>query len=256
MPIVVEAQHFLYTAPDDMLDEMAGLPPREPLPVTELLPLVQALEIEPWIDQAIDKAAQDDVPFQLEPGLVPTSTWTPIVVTTPTPTATRTPTGAATPTPSRTPTPTPTTPPPPGGAFVVRGVGGPLEDPQMQQAVAAAVDWTSAATRLPASALPIEGPIASLVFPGLETTTDQVAFDPEKSRQLRDDAGVPFGTPILILLSQQDDDLYGVAKWINGDLLTHLGLEPNLKVEPPENIQPLIDEFTAADVALLWVAWE
>ena len=38
--------------------------------------------------------------------------------------------------------------------------------------------------------------------------------------------------------------------------LTHLGLEPYLKMEPPENIQPLIDEFIAADVALLWVAWE
>jgi hypothetical protein len=234
-----------------MLDEIAGLPPREPLPVVELLSLVQELEIEPWIDRSIDRAAQDDVPLQMEPGQMPTSTWTPIVVTSPSPTATRTPTRTPTPTPSRTPTP-----PPPAGAFVVRGAGGPVEDSQVQQAIAGAVDWASAATRLPTSALPIEGPIASLVFADWTTTTDQVIFDPDKSRQLRDDAGFPTGFPILILLSQQDEDLEGVAKWINGDLLNNLGLEPEVRVEPAVNIQPLIDEFIAADKAVLWVAWE
>lgn len=126
----------------------------------------------------------------------------------------------------------------------------------MQQAVAGAVDWTSAATRLRESALPIEGPIASLVFPDLETTTDQVIFDVERSKALRDEAGVPFGTPILILLSQPDEDLEGVAKWINGDLLNNLGLEPKVRVDSPESIQPIIDEFVAAGKALLWVAWE
>ena len=126
----------------------------------------------------------------------------------------------------------------------------------MQEAITKAVDWTSAASRLPASALPIEGPIASLEFPDLNTTTDEVVFDPEKSRQLRDDAGFPTGFPILILLSQQDEDLEGVAKWINGDLLNNLDLEPEVRIEPPANVQPLIDEFVAADQAVLWVAWE
>ena len=71
-----------------------------------------------------------------------------------------------------------------------------------------------------------------------------------------DDAGFLTGFPILILLSQQDEDLEGVAKWINGDLLTNLGLEPKVRVEPPGNVQPLIEEFMAADKAVLWVAWE
>jgi len=108
--IVVEAQQFLYTAPDDLLQEMgpvAGIPPRQARPVEELPPLVEELGIDDWIVRVIDQAREDGKPIDVGPGR----------------------------------------PPPPSSLFVVHGEGGPLGDPRLQEAVAQAVDWTAILSR-------------------------------------------------------------------------------------------------------------
>jgi len=53
---------FLYTMPDDMLRETAGLPGRTPLPLEQLPPLIDALGLEPWMERVRERAGQDGVP--------------------------------------------------------------------------------------------------------------------------------------------------------------------------------------------------
>jgi hypothetical protein len=104
--IVVEAQQFLYTAPDEVLAELgpiAGIPPRQALPVEELPPLVEKLGIEDWVLRAIEQAGEDGKPIVVGP--------------------------------RRTSQP--------ASLFVVRGEGGPMSDKRVQEAVAQTVDWTA-----------------------------------------------------------------------------------------------------------------
>ena len=61
--IPVGAQEFLYTAPDAMLEELAGLPTRTALPLDQLPPLIDVLGLDPWAERARDRADQDDVLF-------------------------------------------------------------------------------------------------------------------------------------------------------------------------------------------------
>jgi hypothetical protein len=108
--VVVEAQQFLYTAPDDVLQEMgpvAGIPPRQARPVEELPPLVGELGIDDWIGRVVDQSRQDGTPIDTGPGR----------------------------------------PPPPSSLFVVHGEGGPLGDRRVQEAVAQAVDWPAIISR-------------------------------------------------------------------------------------------------------------
>ena len=108
--IIVEAQQFLYTAPDEVLQELgpvAGIPPRDARPVEELPPLIEELGIDDWIVRAIDQSRQDGKPIDVGPRRT-----------------------------SR-----------PSSLFVVRGEGGPLGDLRVQEAVAQAVDWTAILSR-------------------------------------------------------------------------------------------------------------
>ncbi|MCP4165205.1 MAG: hypothetical protein GY759_04835 [Chloroflexi bacterium] len=68
-PITLKAGSFLFTAPDDRLHEVAGFPPREPLPIELLPPVVEELRLEPWYEQVAEQAEKDDVPFGVGPNV-------------------------------------------------------------------------------------------------------------------------------------------------------------------------------------------
>ncbi len=378
-PIRVEAQQFLYTAPDAVLEEISGLPPREPLPLNRLMPLIRELALEPWLERLVERARLDDVPFLLEPeGGTPTATGTPeqLAQVTPEPTLTAIPTPClppaswvpytvqpgenlfrialrygmtaqalqeanclssageirsgqtlyvpyyVSPTPTRcvprrdwvpytvqpgetlsriaaryglsvealrrgsclesnliyvgqilyvpylippvavttpvtpeigiTAPPTDAVTPPPGGLFVVHGGYGPLQDIRVQEAIASAVDWTTILKEM----FPDKKPVATLVFPDLITTTDQVVFDLERSRQLLYDAGYGDGFLIHLLASQEDPDLVDISEWIYS-YLYDLGLQIHWQtIAQAEALQAQIEQYSAQDEAILWVTWK
>ncbi len=66
--------YFYYTTPGRRSDQVAGLPPREAIPLEELPPLVAMLGIQRWMDDAAQRAREEDVlPPNWPPTLAPGS---------------------------------------------------------------------------------------------------------------------------------------------------------------------------------------
>jgi hypothetical protein len=61
--VQLEAGEFLYTAPDNVMQSIPGLPSRSPQPVERLPALMQGYDVMPWLDQAERRAIQANVPF-------------------------------------------------------------------------------------------------------------------------------------------------------------------------------------------------
>lgn len=59
----IEAGFFWYTAPDDMLRPLRGLPPREPIPFDEMPPLIEELDLQPWMERIAARAEREGFPF-------------------------------------------------------------------------------------------------------------------------------------------------------------------------------------------------
>jgi hypothetical protein len=59
----IGAGEFTYTAPDDVMRSIPGLPSRSPQPVERLPALMQGYDVLPWLDQAERRAIQANVPF-------------------------------------------------------------------------------------------------------------------------------------------------------------------------------------------------
>lgn len=62
-PIDVEEGHFWFTTPGDTGERVAGLDAREPHPFDRLPPLIDELDLAPWIDRIRVRADGDQVPF-------------------------------------------------------------------------------------------------------------------------------------------------------------------------------------------------
>jgi len=139
----------------------------------------------------------------------------------------------------------------PSSLFVVRGEGGPMGDPRVQEAVACAVDWTAVLDLLS----PDAEAAASLEFPDLQMLTSQVLFDPEQAWALLDEAGYPDRFMIVAVVSEQDGELVDVAAAMITDLSV-VGLEVNLLVQPPEDVAATVEQLLATQKAILWLARE
>ncbi|UCC65181.1 MAG: LysM peptidoglycan-binding domain-containing protein [Anaerolineae bacterium] len=69
---VVEG-HFWFSAPGVEVDPVAGLAAREPHPFDRLPPLIEALDLGPWLERIKKRAEVDKVPFpDFSPALTPT----------------------------------------------------------------------------------------------------------------------------------------------------------------------------------------
>jgi LysM repeat protein len=102
--LAVTEEHFWFSVPGVRADPIAGLEARVAHPFDRLLPLVEALDLWPWIDRIKKRADADNVPYPDFPPFGPT------------PTATVTPT----PLPPLAPTATPCGPPPNWIIYIVQ----------------------------------------------------------------------------------------------------------------------------------------
>ena len=67
-PTSVAGQEFLYTAPDDVLEQIGSVPARTPVSVDQLEPVIEALGIQPWMERVQQRAEGDGK--SLQPGSV------------------------------------------------------------------------------------------------------------------------------------------------------------------------------------------
>ncbi|MEA3336763.1 MAG: hypothetical protein U9R25_12685 [Chloroflexota bacterium] len=208
-PITVHDQELLFTAPDDELMDISGLPPRVPLPLVDVYPLVEELGLGIWLDRTVSRADQDNVPFP-QPDEIEREQ-----------------------------------------AFVVRGAGGLLEDPQVAQAVAHAVDWDGILEEM----FPDAAPFVTLQFREEDVTTDQLEFDPDFVSDLLEGAGIADGFDIAVLVDEKDGELFEVAKWISGSL-ADAGLQPEFEAVPLDSAPGLIEALQADGAPALWVGRE
>ena len=138
--ITVKAPYFLYTLPGPTSPEFGGLPPREPLPLELLPPLVDAVGLEPWMDDLAQRAEQEGVlPAEWPFGAAAVE----VVEAVP--------------------------------AVVLAFGGGPLEERNLQQGVLAAIDRTAIREQL----FPGQ-PVDMIARLGAdEVDADTVPYDPE-----------------------------------------------------------------------------
>jgi hypothetical protein len=61
--VLIEAGEFVYTAPDEVMRSIPGLPSRSPQPVERLPALREGYDVMPWLEQAERRAIQANVPF-------------------------------------------------------------------------------------------------------------------------------------------------------------------------------------------------
>lgn len=126
----VPVAHFWFTTPGAQADPIAGLAAREPHPLAALLPVVEDMNLGPWLERIEARAAADNVPFPelvaeaptaLPTDVPPTPATPPPSPATPPPLPTTPPPPPTTPPPPpTTPPPSPTTPPPPPTASTAR----------------------------------------------------------------------------------------------------------------------------------------
>jgi hypothetical protein len=188
----VAADSFYFTMPDDRLDRVAGLEPRQEHPITELAPVAFELGIQEWMIDISNQARRDGVlPPDWPADLGGAGE------------------GAAQP---------PSEPPsePGGGGIVVTLGGGPLADSRVAEGMLHAVDWTAARD----AAAPDGGPVQANLPNGSIDLLAQMPFDPEAAQALFDEAGYERDQPVTILFPEEDEQLGRmaelVAKYLGG----------------------------------------
>lgn len=62
-PVDIQAGQFLYTAPDQVLNQIEGLPARTPLPQEQLPGLLQYYDLGRWLDQAFVRSIEAAAPL-------------------------------------------------------------------------------------------------------------------------------------------------------------------------------------------------
>ena len=62
-PTSIEAGLFWFTAPDDRLGDVGGLAPRQVYTFDQLPPVVQELQLQPWIERIRRSAEEDFIPL-------------------------------------------------------------------------------------------------------------------------------------------------------------------------------------------------
>ena len=72
-PLAVNPGQFAYTVPDDMLDRVPDLQklaqPRQARPLGQLAPLIERLDLQPWVEQARVRAKEDGIPLEVWPAM-------------------------------------------------------------------------------------------------------------------------------------------------------------------------------------------
>jgi hypothetical protein len=183
----VSGAEFYFTMPDAVLSDIAGLEPRVAHPVDELEPVARELGIVDWMFDVRDRAD--------ESGVLPDN-WPPEL-------------GGV-----GSEVEPPPEPPPSGNGYVVISGGGALNDPRVQEAMFRGVDWQTAG---PAGS-PGGGTV--LVFVGDEPVdaVNDLAYDPDKSKALLDEAGYEPDQPVAVIYPAGDQPLEKAANLVVRDL--------------------------------------
>jgi hypothetical protein len=191
--VEVAEEQFYFTMPDAMLTDVAGLEPRAQHPVEKLGPVARELGIVDWMFDVRDRAGKEDV---LPPN------WPPELG------------GEARPPTEPPPTEPPTEPPPTGNGFVVTSGGGALNDPRVQEAMLRGVDWQTAGP----AGTPDGGKVVAFVGNQPVDPVSDLAYDPEKSKALLEEADYRPDQPLVVLHPAGDQPLEKVAHLVARDL--------------------------------------
>jgi hypothetical protein len=202
----VAGGHFYFTMPDAMLSDVAGLEPRVQHPVEKLGPVAEELGTVDWMFDVRNRAGQEDV---LPPN------WPPELG------------GEA-----RPPTEPPTEPPLAANGFVVTSGGVALNDPRVQEAMLRAVDWQTAGP----SGAPDGGKVVAFVGDKPVDPISDLAYDPEKSEALLEEAGYKPDQPLLVLHPAGDQPLEKVAHLVARDL-GMLGIKAVVQAVPAAELE-------------------
>ena len=213
--IPVNAGSFLYTTPGPTSAVFAGIPPREPVDLNKLPPLVQELAIQDpnvldWMSAVKDRASLDQV---LPPN------W-----------------------PEQ---PLPERPSTQIGLFTD---GGPLADPRVQEAVLAAVD-KQAATQ---GAFPGQDVELMSALGGQETDAYTIPYDLERTKQLLAETGYPGGFGLFLVFPGEDAALETMAHGI-AENLGQVGISVEFVSVPAGELDKIVNISVSAGKPTLWL---
>jgi hypothetical protein len=206
----VRAGEFYFTMPLP-LTRVAGLDPRVSYPLPDLFPVAVDLGIE---DRLIAIRRQAEVDGVL-PGNWPPELGGPV--------------GGEPPGPDT----------PDGGVLVTSG-SGPLGNSLVQEGMYTAVNWPLA--------MEVAGigdqPVVVLIGDDRVNVND-LAYDPERARQLFEEAGYFQEQPVNILILFGDEQLVGIGQ-VMIENLAEVGIEALIQEVPPEEVDNFLAELTGA----------
>ena len=185
-PIPVRQEMFLFTMPDHLLRDVAGVRPREARPLAELPAVIEMLGIEDWY-QGVEEQARVD-------GVLPPS-WRSVPDE-----------------PGR----------PPTTGVMLALVGGPFNDMRVQRASLMAVPWT----RLLEEHFPNEDVPVIVTSGRQTLDAREIGYNPEEAAALLDEAGYPVRDAlggfrfvgVNVLVPEEDEQLVDLARRISEHL--------------------------------------
>ncbi len=232
--IGVAAQKFLFTAPDDMPQEIAGLPARTPLPLERLPAFIDRLGLWPRIERLQKRAGADRVPFPIDSIELPEAS--PL----PTPFVPE----------QATPTPTEDTGRPPDNAgLLLQGGGGAFEDSSVQKALAYALPTKQMMEKIFGNP---DYP-ARAEFAGNAFDLHNVPYDPDVARELLAGAGYANGFSVVLIYPEGDGRIAAMADWM-ANSLGSVGMDMALNPAPADEAPAALAELVAAGEAALWLS--
>ncbi len=221
--IPVKAGQFLYTISGPVSPEIAGIPARQPLPVTELRPLADALGIQPWLEDVARRAKEDDLlPPDWPSGEEPPEP----VVTEP-----------------------PDEPVEPGPVAISLGSGGgPLEDSYLQKILLTAINKDAAIE----ASFPGQEITFTTRLGNSEVDARLVAYDPEVAQKMLVEADYPDGFNLQLVYPEGDEQLARLAAAITGDL-RKAGIGAERVVLPANEVRTYVKTALSAGQPVVWL---
>jgi len=220
--IGVAAQEFLFTAPDDMPQEIAGLPARTSLPLERLPALIDRLGLWTRIERLQERAGADRVSF-------PIGSIEPVQVT---------------------PSPTEETGGRPDNAgLLLQGGGGAFENSSVQKALAYALPIEQMTEKIFGNP---DYP-AQAAFDGNVFDLHDVVYDPDVARELLAGAGYADGFSVVLIYPEGDEEIAAMADWM-ANSLGSVGMDMALNPAPADEAPAALKEFMASGEPALWLS--